>query len=188
MLPFRILLCTEVVNAVLVVALPPDVHRAISVNSSTDVRCTVGSWPFFCFCCRCSLSLDGFSPNNRVRRSEELWIGLETRKILALNPAKRQYVTRQSSVVQNDVYAVMRNCAIPYCTNTSPATTINQLYLTYHDYSVTQVTSHGNTLAGYSWILLALLMYLFALIWRKKRQLLAVWLNRTARHDLYGEL
>ena len=64
---------------------------------------------------------------------------------LALNPAKRQYVTRQSSVVQNDVYAVMRNCAVPYCTNASPATTIDQLYLTYHDYAVTQVVSNAET-------------------------------------------
>jgi hypothetical protein len=71
---------------------------------------------------------------------------------LAINPAKRQYVTEQSSIVQNDVYAVMHNCAVPYCTNPSPATTINQLYLTYHDYSATQVTSNGNILQTFSFI------------------------------------
>ncbi len=38
----------------------------------------------------------------------------------------------------------MHNCATPYCTVAIPATTINALYLTYHDYSATQVTSNGN--------------------------------------------
>lgn len=69
---------------------------------------------------------------------------------LALNSAKRQYVTQQSSIVQNDVYAVMHNCAVPYCTNPSPATTINQLYLTYHYYSATEVTSNGNIFRTFS--------------------------------------
>jgi len=69
---------------------------------------------------------------------------------LAINPAKRQYVTQQSSIVEDNEYAVMHNCAVPYCTNASPATTINSLYLTYYYYSATQVTSNGNTFQTFS--------------------------------------
>ncbi len=79
---------------------------------------------------------------------------------LAINPAKRQYVTEQSSIVQNDVYAVMHNCAVPYCTNASPATTINQLYLTYHDYSATEVTSNGNIFQTFSLVFFVFLYIL----------------------------
>jgi hypothetical protein len=74
--------------------------------------------------------------------------------VQAINPAKRQYVTEQISIVQNDVYAMMRNCAVPYCTNTSPATTTSQLYLTYHDYSISQSTSNGNRLEIFTCMLL----------------------------------
>ncbi|CAF3464355.1 unnamed protein product [Rotaria sp. Silwood1] len=81
----------------------------------------------------------------------------------AINPAKRQYITEQSSIVQNDVYAVMHNCAVPYCTNASPATTINQLYLTYHDYSATQVTSNGNIFQTFSFIFFGFLYILLKL-------------------------
>ncbi|CAF3540711.1 unnamed protein product [Rotaria sp. Silwood1] len=81
----------------------------------------------------------------------------------AINPAKRQYITEQSSIVQNDVYDVMHNCAVPYCTNASPATTINQLYLTYHDYSATQVTSNGNIFQTFSFIFFGFLYILLKL-------------------------
>ncbi|CAF0862247.1 unnamed protein product [Rotaria sordida] len=81
----------------------------------------------------------------------------------AINPAKRQYITEQSSIVQNDVYAVMHNCAVPYCTNASPSTTINQLYLTYHDYSATQITSNGNIFQTFSLIFFGLLYILIKL-------------------------
>ncbi|CAF4279362.1 unnamed protein product [Rotaria sp. Silwood2] len=81
----------------------------------------------------------------------------------AINPAKRQYLTEQSSIVQNDVYAVMHNCAVPYCTNASPATTINQLYLTYHDYSATQITSNGNVFQTFSLVFFGFLYILIKL-------------------------
>lgn len=48
----------------------------------------------------------------------------------------------------------MRNCAKPYCTNGAPATTTFVYYLTYRDYSVTEITSNGNQLSTISFVIL----------------------------------
>jgi hypothetical protein len=146
----------DFVNVVLVVVLLQNVHHVISVNFSMVVQFIVGYLLFFFFFYRCLLSSDGFFPNNQVKLLAFFLLFKITFLFcvfyLAINPAKRQYLTQQSSIVQNDVYAVMHNCPVPYCTYPSPATTINTLYLTYHDYSATQITSNANISPIFSFI------------------------------------
>jgi hypothetical protein len=54
----------------------------------------------------------------------------------------------------------MHNCNQPYCTNPSPATTVNVLYQTYHYYDATQITSNGNILQTLSFLTLLFLYIL----------------------------
>jgi hypothetical protein len=54
----------------------------------------------------------------------------------------------------------MHNCPVPYCTVAIPATTINSLYLTYHYYQATQVTSNGNISQTFSLVFLGFLYIL----------------------------
>ena len=128
---------------------PQHVHPATSVNCSMVVRCTAGFWPSSFSSCPCSACSVGCFLNSQVTHQLYSHVPRSNSTSVALNPAKRQYVTQQSSIVQNDVFAVMRNCPVPTCTFPTSGTTINQLYRTYHDYSVTQITSDANQFAIY---------------------------------------